>query len=149
MPYRNWADSDTLNAADLNAMTADPNSAEVVTQETTTSTTYAALATAGPAVTLSMVTGQAALVIVQARIHNSVAGNATYANYQITGASGTIVPNDENGAETTHDVNSRGRITRISVFAATATGSHTFTMLYKVFAGTGTFSSRRIIVKKF
>jgi len=23
VPYRNWADTDTLNAADLNAMTAD------------------------------------------------------------------------------------------------------------------------------
>jgi hypothetical protein len=75
MPYRNWGSGDTLNAADLNAMTADPSIATLAGNDTVSLTSYGDGATPGPAVTLTMVNGQTALVLVSATVWWSATGH--------------------------------------------------------------------------
>jgi hypothetical protein len=148
MPYRNWADSDTLNAADLNAMTADASTADVTTNQSTTSGTFTDLTTVGPAVTLTLVSGQGALVIVSARANNSLGGTSGQAifSFAVSGAS-TLAATDANGVES-HAITTPGSqqvaTTRVTWFVASATGSHTFTMKYRAgTAGTSNFIDRR------
>jgi hypothetical protein len=152
MPYRNWASGDTLNAADLNAMMADPQIADVATDETKSSGSYGDLTTVGPSVTLTLVSGQACLVIVSSRFVATNDGAIAYAGWACSGAT-TIAAVDSNSAyyfAVKIGVNTAQAGTRASVAVATATGSHTFTMKYK---GDGTntmhFLERRILVKKF
>ena len=149
MPYRTWATNDIPSAADFNNMFADPNNAHVLTSQTTTSLSYADLATVGPAVTLSLVSGQACLVIISARVkHSAGGGQSSLISYAVSGAS-TQAASDNDSAETADTTTGGSTITRACTFTAGATGSHTFTMKYQVQAGgTGTFYNRRIIVKK-
>jgi hypothetical protein len=149
MPYRNWADSDSLTAADLNAMTADALTADIATLEGTTSTAYTDLTTVGPAVTLTLVSGQGCLVIISAKANSDTAGatNAAKLSFAVSGIE-SLTANDANAAEMT-DSGSK-TATRITWYVAGTTGSHTFTMKYEqIGSGQGVFQDRRIIVKKF
>jgi hypothetical protein len=150
MPYRNWADTDTLNAADLNAMTADAVPANVDTEESTTSTSYTNLTTtANQFVTLTLVSGQGCLVIVSAAMINQTGGGGAYESFEVTGASGTQVASDTNAAWSNNV--ERVTVSKLSWYTAATTGSHTFTLKFKKGAGGATafFANRRIIVKKF
>jgi hypothetical protein len=132
----------------MNAVTADPSTADVVTQESTTSTSYTDLTTSGPAVTLTLTNGQSCLVCVQALQWNTLQ-NWSYMSFAVSGAT-TLSAADANGALTHAEVNYRGSSSRWTVFTATAAGSHTFTAKYKCdSAGSAVFSNRRLIVKKF
>jgi hypothetical protein len=150
LPYKTWATNDVPTAADFNAITADPSTADVTTLQTTTSTSYVDLATVGPSVTLTLVSGQTVLVICSARVkHSAAGGQSALFSFAVSGAS-TLAAADVNGAETADTTTGGSTITRATVFTAGATGSHTFTMKYQVQAGgTGTYFNRRIIVKKF
>lgn len=114
-------------------------SAEVLTSQTTTSTSYTDLATAGPAVTLT--TGTKALVIVQSN-QSSTAGSALMA-FAVSGAS-TIAASDDYHAQNA-STNALSACALISLTGLTA-GSNTFTAKYRVSAGTGTYKNRRIAV---
>jgi len=129
-------------------MFADPVSADVATLETTTSTTYTDLPTSGPAVTLSLVSGQSCRVTIRARSYHSAGGSQGAAfSFAVSGAS-TLAASDANGTENDGTVGLT--LMADTVFTATSTGSHTFTMKYRVVAGgTGSFVNRRIVVKKF
>jgi hypothetical protein len=154
MPYKVFTTGNVLTAADMNAITADPIEANVNTDEARTTATYGVLATAGPTVTnLAMVNGQTALVIVSWKGLASSDGTNGYMGYQVTGASGTIAPSDDDAAYcfiAKNGTSAGESASRPSVFQATATGNHTFTSQYK---GDGVnsmhFIDRRIIVKKF
>jgi hypothetical protein len=148
--YRTWATGDVPSAADFNNLHADPQQADVATSQTTTSLTYTDLATSGPAVTETLVTGQKVLVIVSARTkHSAAGGQSALFSYAVSGAS-TLSAQDVNGAETADTTTGGATLTKASVFTATGTGSTIFTMKYQVQAGgTGTYFNRRIITKKF
>lgn len=152
MPYRNWADTDTLNAADLNAMTADADMNYIVTAEGTTSASYTDLATVGPARTLSLVSGQGFLVLAEARIDLDASGSVGGAfSFAVSGGL-TLAASDDVCAE----LSGTGTGTSVSLLVAywavaTSTASTTVTMKYKRAgaAGTPAFRRRRLIVKKF
>lgn len=127
-----WA---TLSTAAANSV------ATVATAQTTTSTSYTDLATAGPAITLT--TGTKALVIVSAAVRNSSAGVSSYMSFAVSGAT-TIAANDANAYltfETDYDKSSFA----IIITGLTA-GSNTFTAKYRTAAGTATFVDRNINV---
>lgn len=154
MPWKTFATNDVLTAADMNAITADASTADVVTLQTTATTSYTDLATTGPAVTLTLGSGQGCLVFIAARGSNSLGGTSGQAcfSFAVSGAT-TLAANDSNGVES-HAITTPGSQQQMSLratwFAATATGSHTFTMKYKAqTGGTAGFTERRIIVKKF
>jgi hypothetical protein len=119
-----------------------------VTQEATASTSYTDLATVGPAATLSLVSGQTALVMVQA-VHWNTLQDWSYVSFAVSGAT-TLAASDVNGSLSHAEVNYRGSSNAWTLFVASATGSHTFTAKYKCAAtGSAFFFNRRILVRKF
>ena len=119
--------------------------ATVGASETTSSTTYTDLATAGPAIT--MTTGTKALVIVSAAVNTAKIQNATYfMGYEVSGAT-TIAATDTTALATGPDSNSGAILiaSRASLVSLTA-GSNTFTAKYRRTANTPTFSERNIFV---
>lgn len=115
---------------------------------TTTSTTYADLdapANVGPSVTVE--TGPSALVIVSGQFQNSGTGSARM-SYAVSGAT-TIAAADNRGvgAFGVAGLNITAGTTALHFGGLSLTpGSNTFTTKYRVSSGTGTFTSRRILV---
>jgi hypothetical protein len=117
-------------------------SARVTTGQSSSSTTYADLATAGPAVTVT--TGTKAMVIVGARVQASPGWNGNM-SYAVSGAT-TVAANDE------WSIMSFDNYSQQFSFASTqvslTAGSNTFTAKYKTGSAENpcTFSNRYIIV---
>ena len=116
------------------------STASVLTQQTTTSTSYTDLATAGPAVTVT--TGTKALVMINAEIYGG-AGFAQYMSFAVSGA--TTVAASDNFSIGNSGTNQIGTGTTFLVTGLTA-GSNVFTVKYRVTAGTGVYQYRRITV---
>lgn len=121
-------------------------SADVTTNQTTSTTTYTDLATTGPAVTLDLVAGQTVLVTVQCRSAVSPTSTTFQANmsFAVSGVE-SLAAADANAAENTDTASAT--VTRSTPYTAAVTGSHTFTAKYRVLnATTGNWLNRRIIV---
>lgn len=119
-----------------------PSETELAIQETTASTTYTDLATGGPGVTVT--TGTKALVIVHCALKNSAAGNQTFMSWGVTGAS-TIAADDGHAVRTAVAEFQEFSAANLASVGLNA-GVNTFTAKYRVSAGTGTYSNRRLIV---
>jgi len=118
--------------------------ATVATTQTTTSTSYTDLATAGPSVT--MTTGTTAFVIVTTYSYNATSGTATYMSFAVSGAT-TIAAGDSTSVSLLGMKTGGQEWSNSAVYPVTLTaGSNTFTSKYKTSAGTGTFGNRSIIV---
>jgi len=114
------------------------DSATVTTLQSTTSTSYTDLSTAGPAVTVT--TGTKALVIVTSEQYNNSAGEHARHGYAVSGATTIAASNAE-----AFVMNNYGRFSAVSIVTLTA-GSNTFTSKYSVNQGTGNFGNRTIFV---
>lgn len=112
---------------------------------TTTSTSYGNL---GDGVTTSVTvgTGNRALVLIYVNISNSVDGDRTWMAYDISGAT-TLASADDRSVN--HSSNQGMRWGSTFLETSLTPGSNTFTLRYRVSAGTGTFSVRRIAVIPF
>lgn len=116
----------------------------VTTSESTTSTSYVNLATVGPAVTLT--TGTKALMWWRAYTQNNTIDTATWMAPAITGAS-SITATDASAA-------SLDGVTAANAFSIVGfhmedgltPGVNTFTLQYRVTAGTGTYGFRELCV---
>lgn len=119
----------------------------VNTSQTTTSTTYANLATTGPAVTVT--TGTSALVFIQCRVRNTGSTNSALASYAVSGAT-TIAADDTRSVSSLGAQNAGGDYCSMFLHKAGSeiltAGSNTFTMKYRVGGGTGEYARRRITV---
>ena len=114
------------------------------TSETTTSTAYTDLATVGPAV--SLFTSTRAFVSVSAFESNNTAGASSFMGFAITDSS-TVSASDGNSVQYESGAANDGVRHGAFYFVSALTGgSNTFTAKYRVSSGTGTFSSRHIIV---
>jgi hypothetical protein len=121
------------------------NTATVATSQTTTSTSYTDLATAGPSVT--MTTGTKVLVIVSGYCNQMPQpGGRAYMDFAISGAT-TRSASDTTALLTRGDTNGDwwGRASVANRETVTA-GSNTFTAKYKVSTSTGGWQDRSIIV---
>lgn len=120
----------------------DGSFADVATEETTTSTSYTALATPGPATTVTLVAGQQCQVFIRCTISEAV-GSSARASFAVSGAV-TVAAADVDGMIIgISAVKSPG--SSFALFTCTVSGSHTFTMQYRQTGGTGTYSQRRIM----
>lgn len=132
----------------MNALGQDPNSADVTAAQSTTSTSYGDLTTAGPSVTMNLTTGQKVMVSVSAEIWGAGSGvEVGRMSFAVSGAT-TVTANDNNGASNRLTSNVITMCSRTSIITATATGSHTFTAKYKTTSSgtTANFENRRIVV---
>jgi hypothetical protein len=113
----------------------------VQTLESTTSTTYTDLATIGPTVTAT--TGVSAIIAVYCNQFSS-GGLAAWMSYGITGAT-TSVADDNRSVQLQ---STGGQHLGVMVLHQSLTaGSNVFTAKYRVStSGTGSFSSRRLVV---
>lgn len=140
----NTADIAT-NTADIATITAalqEIAAARVDTAQGTTSTSYTDLSTTGPAVTLT--TGTTALVLLSSLANNTAANNTNFFGVAVSGAT-TLAASDANGVWG-FDANSANSdtISGLVLLTGLTAGSNTFTMKYRVNAGTGTFTYRTI-----
>lgn len=117
-------------------------SAYISTSQTTTSTSFTDLSTAGPSVTTT--TGTTALAIWGCRVDNSGASSLSVMSCAVTGSTAV-------GASDSRYFGGSAFVTgTMAVFYSALTpGSHTFTCKYRVTGGTGTFERRRLTVIPF
>lgn len=111
------------------------------TNDTTTSNSFTDLdTTSGPSVTLE--TGETALVIVSSRVNTGGAGSVRV-SHEVSGAT-------EHEASDRHSLRVTGASFIQASFVVLRTdltpGMNTFTMKYRITAATGNFQNRRIIV---
>lgn len=138
-----WGDAVRDNDQDLDARTTG-TTAVVETSETTTSTTYANLATSGPGVTVT--TGTVAFVLISAYVENSAAGNFSIVGVDVAGAS-SIVATDTRALRFKAGAAGQAASMTFGFLITNLTpGSNSFTLRYRVTAGTGTFANRVITV---
>ncbi|MEA2703910.1 MAG: hypothetical protein QOD63_1855 [Actinomycetota bacterium] len=146
-----------LAAGDLDDMSGDisdldrrtsPVGAVVATNETTTSTGYANLATAGPAVTVIIGATGKALVSLHSAVANATGSLASYYGFAVSGAT-TLAASDATAIGFTAPVANGGIRTGTTILlTGLAAGSTTFTAKYRMDPGVGpaTFVDRRISV---
>lgn len=119
--------------------------AEVATLQTTTSTTYTDLTTAGPAVTITVPTGGMRVKItVGCELAQQSTAARVYMGYAVSGST-TIAATDttavmQNGTGLTD------QYSHVSVVTLSA-GSNTITAKYRTASGTAQFSNRKILVE--
>jgi hypothetical protein len=122
--------------------------ANVATDETTTSTTFTDLTTPGPAVTVTIGASGLALVGLFAQTYNTVSGGQTYMGYAISGAT-TASAGNTNVVFTQQNSTTPFVQGASGIFLATGLnpGSTTFTAKYdQQNSGTGHWSNRTIFV---
>lgn len=122
-----------------------PGQGNAIGSSTTTSTTYGNLADA-VTTSVSTGTGTMALVSIYANINNSANGNRTWMSYAVSGAT-TIAADDSRSIN--HSSNQGMRWGSTFLVTSLTPGTNTFTLQYRVTAGTGSFSIRRIAVIPF
>ncbi len=118
--------------------------ATVATLETTTSTSFAALTTPGPAVTLTVGASGKVSITITCQLSNNTANAFSAVGVAISGATTVAAATwlfHENAASNRF----RGSSTRI--ITGLNAGSTTFTAQYIVESGTGSFEAREIIVE--
>lgn len=119
----------------------------VATAQTTTSTTYTDLTTVGPARSVS--TGTSALVCWSARVRNATVGGISYVGLTISGATSSAAADAlalQFEAATSNQIMRAGVA---QIYLGLTGGSNTFTMQYRVSAGTGEFAQRNLSVIPF
>lgn len=118
----------------------------ISTSQTTTSTSYTDLSTAGPAVTAVIGASGMALLSVTARASNNTSNAGSFMGVAISGAN-TEAADDERALTCTSPNSGNAYAsTYTRLLTGLTPGSTTFTSKYKVSSGTGTFLYRRISV---
>lgn len=119
----------------------------VNTFETTSSTSYADLATSGPSITIT--TGTTAFVTISGISARSVggAGNTAFVTFEVSGAS-SIAAIDDNGSSAASPGNGFGvPFSRTLKITGLTPGSNVFTLKYRVDGATFGFRNRSIVVQ--
>jgi 6,7-dimethyl-8-ribityllumazine synthase len=122
-----------------------PSTATVATSETQTSTSYVALATAGPTVS-SLTTGTQALVAMSAQMGNGTSGQNNFVGVAVSGASSVAAADTISLRYQSFGANARHRASTVHLLTGLTAGSNTFSLQYRVDAGTGTWLDRNIVV---
>lgn len=124
------------------------STATVATQESTTSTSYTDLATAGPDLT-SQQTGTKVLVCITGAISNDTANSYAIMGYGVSGAS-TIAGADSNSLQLRAGAaNQQARMTACVLETGLTAGSNSWRGKYRASANTASFANRNLVVIPF
>ena len=123
-----------------------PTRATVVTSETTASTSYVDLATAGPAVTVT--SGALVLVLLSCQLRNNTVNDFSLMSYAISSATTQAADDDQAVLATASTADARYGASQAWLVTVNA-GSNVFTAKFRVSGGTGTFERREISVLPF
>ena len=126
---------------------AAPQSARVETPQTTTSTAYTDLPTAGPAITAMITAIGKALVIVTCMQSQSDSAYQQFMSFAVSGAT-TLAANDAKAYAIKASSSSPNRASAVSLVTDLTAGLNTFTAKYRTSSGanTATFETREITV---
>lgn len=124
-----------------------PQTATIITAETSSNTGFVDLTTAGPTVTVT--SGATALVSVHTRLSNGTALSSTRSGYVISGATTIAADADRASGFRSSDAGQLVNCSAVFLQTGLTNGSNTFKQVYKVDAGTGTWSSRTLAVLPF
>lgn len=140
-PFRIYQDDDIPTAAEMNRIMQIPQTSRLDLDETTTSTSYVNLSTAGPTLSnIDLAANQWVLVIMQCEGFNSGHNDqmdTAYMSCQVTGPSGTRSPNDQDAVKLVTIKTSP--LTNVFtplefahfLYMATVGGAHTFQAKYR------------------
>ena len=124
-------------------------SSTIATSQTTTSATYANLASTGPSVTLVVPQSGEVKVDFSARANHSAAGQNLYVSFALSGAN-TMAASDTTAAQirqmATSPGNLVGTLSRSIHLTGLTPGTTTFTLTYRTTAATAIFADRHLIV---
>ena len=121
-----------------------PQTGTVITQESSTNTAFVDLTTVGPQVTVT--SGATALISIHSRLSNATAVSSTRAGYVISGATTIAADADRASGFRSSDAGQLVNLSAVFLQTGLTNGSNTFKEVYKVDAGTGSWSSRTISV---
>lgn len=124
-----------------------PNAAIISTQQSTSSTVYANLATTGPAVTVT--TGTKALGFWASKMQQSTTGQNAFTSCSISGATPTVPGVDAYSAQLqAYGSSAQGRYMAHHFWTGLTAGTNSFTQVYRVDSGasTGIFQDRELVV---
>jgi hypothetical protein len=123
-----------------------PSTSTVVTSEGTASTTYTALTTPGPAVTVT--TGTAAIVAISTGMTQSLAGGFCNCSYAISGSTTLAASSNNSVVGYRPQATSTQQQQAVVSMPSLTSGSNTFTMQYNAGSGggTATFFQRALVV---
>jgi hypothetical protein len=125
-------------------VTLKPDGAKVITDQSTTSTSFTDLATVGPSVTID--TGTSAIVTMSTFAYNSLgAGNTAMIGVAVSGAT-TIAANTEYARTTFWSANASVYMGGTFLVTGLTAGSNTFTIKYKTDGSTIFFGNRYMTV---
>lgn len=150
---RTWVVGEQGTAAKLNEISSalidldrrtSPVGAVVDTAQTTASTSYTDLATAGPAVTVTIGSTGKALVTFSADMSNTNAAAENRMSYAVSGATTTAAADAISLNFVSPSAGTGGNSGMTVLLTGLNAGSTTFTAKYRVNAGTGTFQRRRL-----
>lgn len=121
--------------------------AVVSTSETSTSATYADLATVGPQVTATPGPQGKLIILMSSTIASSLAGTSAYISAALSGGN-TLAASDANGGLVQPGINNGGgSVARVLILSGLTRSATTVKMQYRVGGGaTGTWSCRSLVV---
>lgn len=125
---------------------AEVVSAKVATSESTTSVTFADLATVGPAIAVNIGAAGRALVLLDMQSNNSSVGQFARMAFAVSGATVRAAVASEGPLTTGRDGAAFDTNHAAVLVTGLTPGVNTFTAKYAVSAGSGLFIERRIIV---
>lgn len=143
MPAKATAEGQIFVGNGVNSITTrTPDAARITTFESTSSTSYANLATVGPSVTVTH--GTYVIVFWSCQLQNNTANADTYMSWEMSGtnvrAAGDVWSLRQDGVPATNP----WRIGSVDIISTMAPGTTTFTAKYKVSGGTADYSDRFI-----
>lgn len=125
---------------------SEVQSAVVSAGEATTSTTYTDLGTSGPAVTVTVGSSGRVLVVLGASAWNGTAGNFVGMSVALSGANTVAASDAYIHAQVSPATTSGSDMSSTFEITGLTSGATTFTAKYRVAAGTGNWSRRRLTV---
>lgn len=127
-----------------------PTGVQVSGADTTSATSYGNLAGGANPVISGAVTGPVVMVSIGALVQNSAANSNTFASYAVSGAS-SVAGGDTHSLGGMNPTAGAAIVSgsRVRIETGLVAGSNTFTQVYRVAAGTGTFSNRHLAIIPF
>lgn len=119
---------------------------QVLTSETTTSTTYTDLETPGPSVTIEVPPSGVVRVDLRARLANATAGTFAFMGFALSGENTAAAADEYALGLQSPGGNTMWQVGIPFIIAGLNPGETTFTCKYRVTNGTGAFQRRGIIV---
>ncbi len=123
-----------------------PDGGEIITSQTTTSTSYTDLATVGPDATVEIGPSGCAIVMLTAQAMTNSNGVECYMGFKVGGATSLSANDDQALASATRNTGDLPKTSSVFWITGLTQGQNTFTAQYRTTSGTATFADRNLVV---